>query len=282
MKKILLIAAVLFLLAGCGSKNKEELGEVELKGVPEEKVTSSITVGGFTIDIYVTYASVTGYTGTDTNISIPESAAGVRIKTISENAFKGNDKIKKVTLPSTMLIIDRYAFENCSALETVILNDGLETIADYAFRNSAVAVCDLTDSIGSLGKYSFYGCKKLSGTVHIPANLYRGMKYTFYGCEKLTDIEFSPRFSEIGENMFYNCTGLTKITIPETVKKICNYAFSGCTGLTEIEIPAETETVSEGVFFGCSNLTVYTPEGSAAYKACVKNKWKVEPIKAED
>ncbi len=277
---LLLVIALLLLegcLVSCAGKESERLPDVVTQGIPEnEKVRSTVVSDGFTIDIHVTYAEIVSYSGKETVIGIPESAAGVPVKLIGEGAFKNNTKLMKVTLPSTTLTVDRYAFEGCTVLTEVAFNDGLETIADYAFRNSGLAVLNLPDSVAGIGKYSFYNTK--IEELVIPDSVSRLGKYAFYGCKSLKTIQFCPRLYEIGERVFYNCTSLTEVILPKTVTKIEDYAFSTCTALTKIVIPAETTDIGEGVFMGCPKLTIYAPSGSAAEKNASRNKYTFEAV----
>ncbi len=278
MKRIIvpLLVAVMLATSSCADKNREnKLPDVVTHAINEnEKVVSGITISGFNISVYKTYAAVDGYSGEETEVTVPSSAAGIPVRVISEAAFRDDAKIRKITMPPTLFRIERYAFSGCRALDTVVLNDGLEVIGDWAFYQSAVRVCDLPGSVSALGKYCFYGTE--IERVDIPANLSKAGKYCFYGCGRITHVVFPERFCEISERMFYNCTGLTEIVIPKTVKTIGSYAFSGCTGLTSIVIPSETEKIDEGAFFGCTGLTIYAPEGSAAAKNAERNKYRWE------
>lgn len=283
-KTVLVIVATLIILCGCagGNNNNKKLPDVVTHTLNEnEKSTSEITIAGFNLKIYKTFAEVTSYSGTETKVAVPSSAAGIPVRRIAEEAFKNDSKIVKITLPETLYIIDRYAFSGCTALEIVELNSGLEKIGDWAFYQSSVRKCDLPDSVSTLGKYCFYGTN--IETVKIPSNLSEAGKYCFYGCKNLKTVEFSERFSVISERMFYNCTSLEPtMIIPKTVLEIEGYAFSGCTSLEKIVIPSETAKIGEGVFFGCSSLTVLTPSGSEAAKCAEKNKYNWESVNYDE
>ena len=265
------------LFQACAKDTIERLPDVVTQGIPEnEKVRNTIVSEGFTIDIHITYAEIVSYSGKAASVILPESATGVPIKLIGEGAFQNNKTLKKVTLPSATLTIGRYAFEGCSALTEVIFNDGLETISDYAFRNSGLTTFSLPDSLASIGSYSFYNTK--IEVLDIPESVSRLKKFAFYGCKNLKSISFCPRLYEIGENVFYNCTALTEIVLPKTVTKIGNYAFSSCSSLVKVVIPAETETIGVGVFMNCPELTIYGPAGSAAEKHAGHNNYTFQAV----
>lgn len=66
-------------------------------------------------------ASIYKYFGTAENVKIPNrfNGYGCDITRISKYAFQNNSTIVTVTLPSTVKIIDDYAFNNCPALKTI-------------------------------------------------------------------------------------------------------------------------------------------------------------------
>ena len=75
-----------------------------------------------------------GYTGTDTELTLPGG-----ITEIYEYAFYGNDNITSVTIPASVTSIGSYAFEYCSKLNSITI----------------------PASVTSIGNYAFYGCDKL-------------------------------------------------------------------------------------------------------------------------
>lgn len=56
---------------------------------------------------------------------------------ISEGAFRDNRTLKHILFKNHIKIIDMYAFENCSSLQTVIAPFGIEKIGWRAFANCA-------------------------------------------------------------------------------------------------------------------------------------------------
>ncbi len=273
---LLTVFFVILFTACSGAGNGDDtLPPVKVIGVNEdEKLTSTLVKDGFSLNIYSTYSEITGYTGSSTVLELPSNAAGIPVRKIAENAFKGDGKIKKVVFSQGIRIIDRFAFEGCTALEEVILNDGLETIDDYAFRNCAVTKCALPDSVSTLGKYCFYGADLRE--IKLPESLSIAGKYCFYGNKNLISVTFSRRFSEVAENMFYNCSSLVIEEIPPTVKKIDSYAFRGCVSLGRLIVYPETEKIGDGAFYGCTGLTLVGKENSAIIKAARNNVWNYE------
>ncbi len=279
-----LLVGLLCLLAAapaCAGKKGNDLPAVETWGAPlSDAKKSTVVTGGFTVEVHSTYAEITGYSESGSEISLPATVAGVPVRILGESVFKNNPTVTRVTLPEELRIIDRYAFEGTTALEEVVFNEGLETVGDYAFRNSSIKSLNLPDSLVKIGSYCFYKTK--ISTLNLPENLRRADKYAFYGCENLTAVTFPATLTEISDQMFYSCTALTEIVLPKTVTKVGAYAFSSCTALKAVVIPKETTSFGEGAFTDCPALTLYAPAGSEAEKNASRNHYPFEACDYEE
>lgn len=69
------------------------------------------------------------------SIDIPGEIDGYKVETISQNVLNGNSDVYCVYIPDTVKNIQSLAFENCTNIDTVILENQVETIGDYAFSN---------------------------------------------------------------------------------------------------------------------------------------------------
>ncbi len=68
-------------------------------------------------------AHITGYTGNDEIVCIPETLGGATVTKIISGAFKNAD-MKKVIIAKTVKNVSSGAFNNCQNLETVVVFDG--------------------------------------------------------------------------------------------------------------------------------------------------------------
>lgn len=85
-----------------------------------------------------------------TSISIPNT-----VDTIESNAFLNNTSLKTVTVAAK--VIGSSAFNQCTALEEVVLEEGVETIKDRAFiRCYALEEVTFPESIKHIEDYAFY------------------------------------------------------------------------------------------------------------------------------
>lgn len=87
----------------------------------------------FLWDVQEGEAVITGYTGAETVLVIPETLGGMPVTTIAEKAFAGC-KAETVVLPRTLKIVADGAFLD-STLVTLYFFDNIETIGDAALTN---------------------------------------------------------------------------------------------------------------------------------------------------
>ena len=87
--------------------------------------------------------TVTGYTGTATEVTFPTDLDGLAVKSIGENVFKDykGTGVKEITLPDSVVEISQYAFAKCQTLESVNISaeSKLEYIEGYAFQGCKLA-----------------------------------------------------------------------------------------------------------------------------------------------
>ena len=167
-----------------------------------------------------------------------ENGTTYEIIGIEQEAFKGNTYITSATInfsdtkhPSDH-IIDRSAFENCTNLQSVTMNDGVTEIERNAFAGcTSLKSITLSNNITYIGKGAFEGCSSLQ-SVTIPNKV-----------------------EVIDKNTFKGCTSLQSVTIPEGVKEIDNSAFRDCSSLKSITIPASVTSIGKNVFRGCTEMT---------------------------
>lgn len=81
-------------------------------------------------DFQIRAGMLSGYTGTDTELVIPENLG---IIGIGEKCFANNQTLHSVVIPEGVTIIEDYAFYYCSALASVYLPSTLESIGNLNF-----------------------------------------------------------------------------------------------------------------------------------------------------
>ncbi len=81
---------------------------------------------------------ITGYTGSDKVVYIPQKINGKTVTGIAANAFSNNKTITEVHITSSVRVVEAKAFSSCTNLKTVTLYDNLQTISDTSFSGTPV------------------------------------------------------------------------------------------------------------------------------------------------
>ncbi len=237
-------------------------------------------------------------TVTDVDIVIPSYYINKPVVAVYDVAFKNNTFIRSVRLPDTVTEVASYAFEECSALEEVILGkncvlkegvfdkctslkkivlpEGFETIPDYTFMYcSGLERITLPSSVRVIGSHAFEGCSALE-EVNLAANstLTEIKSDAFIDCVKLKTFTFPQSFSVLGESAFSNCSSLDNIVLPDSVTVISESAFYGCTSLSNLKFGKAVETIGANAFHSCKALksivlpTTLKSIGDFAFEFC--------------
>ena len=199
--------------------------------------------------------TITGYTGTDTEVEIPSEIEGHPVTTIGREAFSGCISLTSIELPNGITSIGDYAFSDCISLTSIELPDGLTSIGDSAFyRCTDLTSINIPASVTSIGDRAFWNCSSLT-TIELPNGITSIGDSAFSACTSLTSIELPDAVTSIGDAAFYGCRSLTSIELPASVTSIGSAAFFGCSGLTTIELPDAVTSIGDYAFYGCGSLT---------------------------
>ncbi len=252
-------------------------------------VQNEFTVSNYTLTKYsglgYTEDAKEGLTKEDGILKIPTD---LNIMYIGAEAFKDNNNIKKIILPSSVVDINERAFYNCTALEEVyFVSTEKQKIADAdvsMIYEQAFAGCVNLKKIDfsntktvTVAADCFSGCINLTEVVDMPSigtmhhrafagtalksvdltGLHLSGQSVFEGCKQLATIE-TGKFTAIGDYMFRNCTSLRNKVVLHT-PKIGAGAFSGCVNLTGVQ------------FKSPENTAVEFDIGARAFENCGKN-----------
>jgi len=271
------------------TKNKKKLmlgtmaGAMALTGVAgtvapllngEATVVEAATLGDYQyIDNGDGTATISGYTGTDENVIIPNEINGLTVVKIGNSAFSGK-RVKNVVLPDTLKVIGRSAFSSGSVFGDLIIPASVEEIHSSAFSTNRIlnVIFEGTTPISiETGAFSH---NNISSFV-VPEWMDTIPEFLFSN-NILTEVQFHDGVKNIGNRSFEE-NQLTSIEIPESVSNIAGGpgaggswegAFSG-NNISEITIKGATTTINEGAFFNNqstpSNMVMYAPNPSIAY-----------------
>lgn len=203
------------------------------------------------------------------------------LKEITHNTFEESYpdiEYIKIDNGDEPIIIDKYAFYNCTADSLMIYND-VEKIDEEAFTGSSIKNLTIDGNITSLEKNVASGAhienlvingdietikvNAFSGnedieTVNINGNVTTIEDGAFTGCDNLESVDINGNISMIGERAFSGCRDLTHISV-NSVETIGYRAFYECSGLTTVDLPG-IKYLNMGAFRGCTNLETITLE----------------------
>ncbi len=206
-------------------------------------VPASATGGEWSID-YKGY--VTGYTGTESVLTVPDEISGVAVKGIGESAFENNTRIKAITLPETCTYIDNYAFKNCSNLHTINA-PGVTTVKKDAFWRCRKLDYVNMPELTNLSQRCFMSCGELN---NLPVENFTLIpQYAFSAC-KFTNITF-PNVTTVYRSAFANCRNLVEVSLPSLRDgELYENVFSGCIKLERVNFPEDMVSLGGGTFDG--------------------------------
>ena len=205
-------------------------------------------------------ASIYSYSGSDTDVVVPENINGYTVTRIGDWAFK-NKNMETVELPHTVKEIGECAFTNCTNLKAITLPEGLTTLGKEMFHNcDSLKTVKLPGSIATISESAFRMCTGLE-SITIPDTVTSIEKNAFAMCSNLTSIELSKNVKIIASDTFTDCENLKAVIIPYGVTEVEQSAFRGCKKLKSIRLPKTVKKIGSGVFSGCTDLASIVFEG---------------------
>ncbi len=219
------------------------------------------------------YAVLTSYRGSETNLVIPEELDGLQVKAISQG-FEKNLKIKSIILSKNIA----PAKETHRDLE--VLNE-IETLEEIRVAKDNLSYQAQDGVLYSKDKKQLfsYPKSKKSETYNMPVSVKKVEEFNaLTNLKYLKNLTLSKNLSvtpscndssiesviipgQIGgidESSFENCNKLNKVTITKGLRFIDDYAFFECKALKEIKLPEGLQSIGVGAFYrtGIKQLTI--------------------------
>lgn len=242
-----------------------------------DEVIAFAAAGEYIDSLKIYFDKSTGtITDADDNISgeldLSDGVDGTEVKQIGQSAFENCTALESIVLPETVANIGNYAFKGCTSLSSVEM--------PYNDRNAFTM---------KIGYQAFYGCSSLkeltlpetvteigrefiAGTgiteITIPQQV-TSAGNALNGCTTLKTVTLAgddkdkklDGMKKIPDSLFEN-SSVSKVNIPETVTEIGRWAFQHCGNLTSINIPVQIEVIGEYAFNDCTSLASVTLNSS--------------------
>ncbi len=184
--------------------------------------------------------TITGYTGSDSVVTIPSTINGLAVICVGDGAFQGSAILTSVTLPNGVASIGNDAFYECSGLTNATIPNSVTNIGDSAFSQCGLTSVTIPNQVTSIADSAFEECRSLR-TVTIPDSV-----------------------TVIGTNAFAWCVSLDSVTIPSSVMSIESGAFYASTFLggdrnASITIPGSVTNIGPGAFAEYEGTLIVDP-----------------------
>ena len=168
------------------------------------------------------------------------------VKSIPDSAFTECALIECVYIPNSVEEIGARAFDHCSNLSKVDLEDGsnLKIIGARAFAMTAIREFCIPNSITELGEFAFSGCNGLE-KIKFPESMTVIPAHICHDSGALYDVTIG-EVTEIKKQAFRGCH-LTEFSFPQTLSSIGSMAFAN-NSLSVVDL-------SETSLFSIPNMT---------------------------
>lgn len=284
-------------------KNCDHLATVTFVGTGENKLT---TIASNAFEGCTLLSAISFHTG---------------LTTINDNAFL-NSGLTRITISSTVSDIKSKAFAGCNITSITVdgnsgayaisddnkallskdktvlkkyigsateytIPDGIITIGDYAFQDSAIQKILSTSDVETISQYAFAGCESLQSIVMEKVKTIG--TYAFASCTSLQSIDFGDELEEIGSSAFQNCgavdvelpdslttlgtyafanSAITGVTFGSGLTELPSYAFDECASLSSVEIPSTITKIGSYTFRNNGLQTVTFNAGLETIESC--------------
>ena len=300
-----------FLMAAAIAFASEDIPTLSEKQYVSAAASQEIVIDdmSFSIDPINDNALIlTSYSGSSTDLTIPQEVEGKVVTGIDDKVFYGDTNIRIVTLPDTinyfgmyvfkgssvqsvnipksLRVIPTYTFENCQELDNVYFHDEIAIIANTAFKKTNVTIPDeLRDRVtGTAVNCSNTECSFTNddwsytiisedGYIHTEITRYNGSDTDIIIPGKLNSVDVTV----CNEDTFPDISIVKTIEFPDSVSFL-DISFAG-SDIESAVLPGVNE-IPASEFENCTSLNSVTFSdeasvctiGANAFKNCTSLK----------
>lgn len=216
------------------------------------KYHKDIELSGTEITLNNENAYIVGYQKNITeDLNIPEkveiNGKEYTIVGIANSTFKSDKKIKKVTIPNTVMTIGGWVLSDCEQLEEVYISENTTDIKNgFLYSCSNLKRIDIADNNPRYMDIDGV-CYSKDGKILI----------VYPSGKDCTNFSIPNAVEELG-NICFTETNINNIEISSQIKKFGEKIFANCTSLKSVIFNASVEEIPRGLCIGCKNLEKFT------------------------
>lgn len=214
--------------------------------------------------------TITGYTGTAADLTIPSTIEGLPVTTIGSWAFNAASDAVNMILPDTLTTIESFAFFDATKLETIVLPDSLEVIGSWVFYRSGLHSLCIPENVSAIGNWACCGMPNLPEINVAEENSYycsvEGVLYdknvktlvAYPAGNTALDYSVCDGVTTIAPGAFGDVQNLQTLNIPASVNSITESTFELATALYYIHVDATNTTYCDidGVLYTADHKTL--------------------------
>lgn len=211
---------------------------------------------------------------------VKEISVGEGIENCGLGCFEGAPDVEHISLPASLSDIGYAAMSDCEKLEKVEIaeNSKLLMIEDFAFMNcSSLKEFKIPASVKRIRQGPWRNCKALRSLSINEGNpeykVEDGVLYTISGRQLVQypagkrDKQYQVEFGtmEIDNSAFYGNEYLEKVALPNSLETIQHLGFAECTALKNVEFNVGLKWIGNSAYKGCANLKKVSLPGNTKY-----------------
>lgn len=260
------------------SEETEQPEEIETEETEESLNTKSDSdqeYGEFKYTVNGDNVTITGYTGAGGRVVVPQEIDGKTVTAIGDSAFSNCSGLETIKFNSGLQSIGSEAFSGCNNLQNINLPESLTTIGCGVFTSPYITSITIPKNVVSMGEgyrvgYStFSGCKNLE-TVIFEEGMTKIPDVALYYCENVKNIVIPDGVTIIG-NRALRKTAIEILKLPETLEVIEDNAVWECSALKKVIMSNNVRSIGSEAFAGGINMTIYGYSDSYAEAYATEN-----------
>ena len=221
------------------------------------------------------------------------------VSSLGSYPFEGCTRLKSLTIPQSLCLDgsrNNYRIFSNSAIQEIIIADGVTTIGAYAFEDSiGVTRLVIPNSVVSIGNYTgndyydirsafrgMYNLKSVTIPQVICGQGNYGLCDIFNYSSNIEEVQIAEGATSIGSYLFRGCYDLKSVTVASTITNIGRNAFSSCTSLLGIYFEGDAPNIESSLGLNGSSCIAYVRRGSSGWETDIPGYWQGIQIRYDD